>query len=172
MDKKVLVAYASKYCATAGIAEKIGEKLREAGLQAIILPVKSVSNLNDYGAVVLGSAVYIGQWRKEAASFILANEKQLSSLPVWLFSSGPTEKGDPVELLKGWKYPAKLKPVIERIKPRDITVFAGALDLKKLDFFSRFIVTRMVKSGVGDARDWTAIGAWASAIAADLKKQA
>ena len=43
MDEKVLVTYASKYGATAEIAKKIGETLRQAGLQTDILPVKQHS---------------------------------------------------------------------------------------------------------------------------------
>jgi len=58
MDQ-VLVAYASKHAATAGIAEKIGQVLREAGLPADVLPAGRVRDLTPYRAVVLGSAVYM-----------------------------------------------------------------------------------------------------------------
>lgn len=40
MNHKVLVAYASKYGATAEIAEKIGEVLNGAGLTTDVVPVK------------------------------------------------------------------------------------------------------------------------------------
>lgn len=169
MENKVLVAYTSKYGATAEIAVRIGEKLRQAGLQVDVLPVKSVSDVTGYNAVILGSAVYIGQWRKEAIKFLVANEGQLTKQPVWLFSSGPTGKGDPLELTKGWKFPSKLKPVIEHITPHDVSVFNGAIDTKKLDFIEKFLI-RMVKAPVGDFRDWDAINAWSNAIAKELKK--
>jgi menaquinone-dependent protoporphyrinogen IX oxidase len=61
MDIQILVAYATKYGATAGIAEKIGQVLRQAGLLTDVLPVDRVSDLTPYEAVVLGSAVYIGK---------------------------------------------------------------------------------------------------------------
>ncbi|MDH7485767.1 MAG: hypothetical protein QHJ81_05760 [Anaerolineae bacterium] len=38
MNKQVLVAYATKYGATAEIAAKIGGVLRQAGLSADVLP--------------------------------------------------------------------------------------------------------------------------------------
>ena len=101
MDVQVLVAYATKYGATAEIAEKIGQALRGAGLSADVLPADRVSDLTPYQAVVLGSAVYIGQWRKEAVKFLKANETVLAEKPVWLFSSGPSGEGDPVELGQG-----------------------------------------------------------------------
>lgn len=167
MDKKVLVAYATKYGATAEIAERIGAALRETGLQADVLPAGSVSDLAGYGAVVLGSAVYIGQWRKEAAKFLKANEGTLAGLPVWIFSSGPTDEGDPVELVKGWRLPASLQPIADRIGPRDIVVFHGALEAEKLNFIEKWMINK-VGASVGDFRDWDAITVWAGGIAGAL----
>ncbi len=68
MDAQVLVAYATKYGTTAEIAEKITEVLRQAGLRTDVLPADRVGDLNPYRAVVLGSAVYIGMWRKDMQS--------------------------------------------------------------------------------------------------------
>jgi menaquinone-dependent protoporphyrinogen oxidase len=61
MDIRVLVAYATKYGATAEIAEKMGQVLRQAGLQTDVLPADRVGDLAPYRAVVLGSAVYMFQ---------------------------------------------------------------------------------------------------------------
>jgi len=61
MDNQVLVAYATKHGATAEIADKIGQVLRQAGLRTDVLPTDHVSDLVAYKAVVLGSAVYIGK---------------------------------------------------------------------------------------------------------------
>lgn len=170
MDKQVLVAYATKYGATAEIAEKIGEVLRRAGLQVDVLEVKQADDLASYQAVVLGSAVYVGQWRKEAAAFLQFKEKKLAEKPTWLFSSGPTGEGDPVELMKGFKFPADLQPVADRIQPRDIAFFHGELDNKKLSFGEKVLV-KGIKAPLGDFRDWQAITAWATSIAEVLKKE-
>jgi menaquinone-dependent protoporphyrinogen oxidase len=126
MDIRVLVAYATKYGATAEIAEKIGQELRQAGLQTDVLPADRVSDLFPYKAVVLGSAVYMGQWQKKAATFLRAKEKALVERPVWLFSSGPTGEGDPVQLMKGWRFPTALQPIADRIHARDIAVSPAA----------------------------------------------
>jgi menaquinone-dependent protoporphyrinogen oxidase len=168
MDTQVLVAYASKYDATAEIAEKIGDVLRQAGLHADVLLVEHVRDLTPYRAAVLGSAVYAGQWCKEAATFLEAHEQELAGRPVWLFSSGPTGEGDPVQLLKGWRFPEALRPIADRIKPRDIALFHGNLDMKKLNLAEKLII-KAVKAPTGDFRDWGAITAWATAIAAALK---
>jgi menaquinone-dependent protoporphyrinogen oxidase len=169
MDKQVLVAYGTKYGATAEIAEKIGEVLRQAGLQADVLPADRVGDLGAYTAVVLGSAVYIGQWRKEAVKFLKDHETALAGKLVWLFSSGPSGEGDPVELLQGWQLPGKLQPVADRIGPRDVAVFHGAVDVNKLNFLERWML-KNVQSPAGDYRDWEAITAWATAIAEELQE--
>ena len=168
MDRQVLVAFGTKYGATAEIAEKIGEVLREAGLPTDVLPADRVGDLSAYKAVVLGSAVYIGQWRKEAAKYLTAHEAALAGRPVWLFSSGPTGEGDPVELVQGWRFPAKLQPVADRIQPRDVALFHGASDPDKLSFFHKWML-KNVKAPIGDFRDWAAITAWATGIADALK---
>jgi len=170
LDSQVLVAYATKYDATAEIAEKIGEVLRQAGLRTDVLEVDDVDDLSSYQAVVLGSAVYIGKWRKEAVKFLKANEKTLAERPVWLFSSGPVGEGDPVELLDGWRFPEAQQDIADRIQPRDIGVFHGMLDVKKLNAVEKWMI-KNVKSPVGDFRDWEAITAWATAIADALKEE-
>ncbi len=171
MENKVLVAYASRYGSTAEIAEKIGEELRQAGLQVDVLRVKGVNEVRGYKAIIVGSAIYMGRWRKEAVKFLKNNEKLLTEQPVWLFSSGPTAKGDPIELNKGQKFPGRLTSVIERIKPRDVTIFHGVTDAKKLDFFTKFIITKIVRSSIGDFRDWNTISAWAKTIAKELNNK-
>jgi menaquinone-dependent protoporphyrinogen oxidase len=169
MDIQVLVAYATKYGATAEIAERIGQVLRQAGLRTDVLPADRVSGLASYKAVVLGSAVYIGRWRKEAAKFLKANEEVLAERLVWLFSSGPTGEGNAVELMQGWRFPGALQPIADRIQPRDIAVFHGALNAEKLNLIERWLI-KNVKAPPGDFRDWDAITSWATAIADVLKE--
>ena len=170
MAAQVLVAFATRYGATAEIAERIGQVIRDAGLTVDVIPVHRVKTPDAYQAVVLGSAVYIGQWRREAAGFLKSYEKVLAGMPVWLFSSGPTGHGDPVELLKGWRLPKALQPIADRIRPREITVFHGALDINKLGFIEKWMVNN-VKAAFGDFLDWGAIAAWAGAVAVVLKKE-
>jgi len=168
MDKKVLVAYATKYGATAEIAEKIGQSLRDAGLQVDVQPVKQIRHVKPYSAVILGSAVYIGAWRKEAVKFLQLHELELAKIPVWLFSSGPTGEGDPVTLLQGWRFPKELQPIINRVLPRDVAVFHGNVDIDKANFIDMQMI-KMVKSPNGDFRNWDSITAWAQKIAQTLQ---
>ncbi len=170
MCDQVLVAYASKYGGTAGIAEKIGQVLQQAGLHTVVQPAGRVRDLTPYRAVVLGSAVYMGGWRKDAVKFLRANEKALSERPVWLFSSGPTGHGDQDAFIKGKLLPEALQPSADLIRPRDITVFHGVIDAEKLNPLYRWMTSK-VEAPIGDYRDWDIITSWATAIADVLKEK-
>ncbi len=169
MTHRVLVVYATKYGATAGIAEKIGQVLRAAGLAVDVQQAGQAGDPAAYQAVVLGSAVYIGRWRKEAAKFLRDNEQTLAQRPVWIFNSGPLGEGNAAEQAGDLGFPKGLRPIAERIKVRDIAIFFGAVDLAKLNPLERWML-KNVKSPSGDFRDWEAIAAWATGIAAALQE--
>jgi hypothetical protein len=65
-SRKVLVAYATKMGATAGIADLIGDVLRCNGHDVDVLGVTEVSSIEPYDAVVLGSAIFVRRWRRQA----------------------------------------------------------------------------------------------------------
>ncbi len=67
---RVLVAAATKYGATAEIAQAIAETLGEHGLEAAVLPPEQVEGVEGYDAVVVGSAVYAGHWLKPARELV------------------------------------------------------------------------------------------------------
>lgn len=169
MNRNVLVTYASKYGATKEIAEKIGDVLGQASLQADVFPVDGILDITPYEAMILGSAIYIGKWQKEAVEFLRVNEKVLANRPVWIFSSGPTGEGDPVELVEGLRVPVALQPVVDRIHPRDLVVFHGFINPDKINFIEKWSIKSLVKKPFGDFRNWDAIIAWATSIAESLK---
>ena len=168
MNTQILVAYATKHGATAGIAERIGLVLQRSGLIVDVRSVEDVDDVEIYQAVVLGSAVYVGRWRREAVRFLEAYAEALSTRPVWLFSSGPTGEGDPAALLEGWQLPDILAPFVDQIQPRSIALFHGAIQIQQLNLAERMIV-KALQVPVGDYRDWDAIESWATEIAAALR---
>ncbi|HNS50666.1 MAG TPA: flavodoxin domain-containing protein [Anaerolineae bacterium] len=165
MDK-ILVAYATKYGSTKGIAERIGQALREAGLQVDIRPAGDVRDLAPYHAVVLGSAVYIFRWRREAVRLLRALAA-LPGRPVWLFSSGPTSETDTDAFPGGLKLPKAMQPFADRLRVRDAAVFRGVNDPQKMNALERWMMSNM-KAPSGDFREWDAIDAWARGIAQAL----
>lgn len=168
---KILVVYASKHNSTAEIAENIGGVLRLSG--EFIVDIRSVENLWDitqYDAVVLGSAIYFGQWLSKAVNFLKTHKTELSKRPVWVFSSGPTGKGDVHTLLKGWQYPHTIEAQLEQIKPRDIKVFHGKLEESQLKFIERSMI-QLLDPPVGDFRNWADIHEWAKGIVQALAQE-
>lgn len=162
--KKILVAYQSKYGATAEIAEAVGKTLREKGFEAQVATAESVSDISSYDGIVLGSAVYAGSWQGGAVDFLKKYAASLQGKQVWIFSSGPTGEGDAIEQMKGWLYPEAIKPFIEQIKPVDIVLFHGKLDLNAVNFAEKLIIKAM-RAPTGDFRKWESIEAWAADIA-------
>jgi len=168
MEDRVLVAYATKHGHTAEIAERIGQVLKQAGLQTDVLPVDKVKDLKQYKAVIAGSSIYMAMWRKEFLRFLAAHEKILISMPLWIFSSGPIGEGNPVELSQGWRFPEVQRPLIDAVKPRDITVFQGAIDPNKMGILEKWVLKR-VQAPTGDFRDWDLITKWTEEIVSVLK---
>ena len=164
----VLVTYASRSGSTAEIANKIAEVLRTNGENVSVQPVANVTDLGAYDAVVLGSAVYVGHWMKEAVEFLESHENALSTRPVWIFSSGPTGQGDPVKRMHGWRFPQAQQVLADRIKPRDIVLFHGKIDMHDLNFGEKIMI-RALGAPTGDFRDWNAITAWGESIAQVLR---
>lgn len=175
---KVLVAYASRYGSTKGIAEFIGEGLRHHGIQVDVQDVRAVRNPKDYDAFVVGSAVYLGHWMKEARNFASKNRAVLAAHPVWLFSSGPlgTKPTDAKgrDLLEV-SAPKELDELTALLKPRDHRVFFGALDSARLKGTHSTLYKLAGRSQAGreampegDFRNWKGIEAWVNGIAEAL----
>jgi len=167
---RVLVTYASKHGSTQGIAEAIGTRFRERGLETEVRPIGKVDGLDGYDALVIGSAVYLGSWMKEAVRFLDRHEEALHRVPVWIFSSGPTgtdaDNAGPIDSVDTEKFSflAKQRQRLDALGARDHRVFRGALDPKELNFLERSAI-KAAKSELGDFRDWDAVARWADDIA-------
>jgi menaquinone-dependent protoporphyrinogen oxidase len=168
----VLVAYATKYGATKGIAQRIAARLAEAGLSVEARPVDTVSDAGRYDAFVVGSAVYIGSWLKDAVQFVERNRPVLSTRPLWIFSSGPIGAATTDAQGRDVRTSAVRKEVVDlkdSLAARDHHVFFGAFDRSKLHIGDRLIAAMPAFPGSeGDFRDWNEIDAWSKAIAEEL----
>jgi menaquinone-dependent protoporphyrinogen oxidase len=160
----VLVTAATKYGSTAEIARTIGDVLAERGFYTTVLPPEEVGSIEDYDAVILGSAAYAGHWFEPAKDLVDPSGDALTARPVWLFSSGPV--GDPSRKMvqKMGEDPVDVAEILAATKARDHRVFAGKIDKKNLSFPERAML--MAFRGLeGDFRDWAEIKEWASGIA-------
>ena len=124
---RVLVTAATKHGATREIAQVIGDALRDQGLDPTVIEPEQVDTVDDYDAVVLGSAVYAGRWLKPAKQLVDRCGGALSARPVWLFSSGPI--GDPP---KPEEDPADVAEILAVTRAREHRLFAGKLMMLKM----------------------------------------
>jgi len=168
---KVLVAYASKYGSTKRIAEFIGEKLRNSEMNVDVKDVISTGDLAGYDAFVVGSALFMGHWMKEAKGFLSKNRAVLTSKPTWIFSSGPTgtkstdKKGRDLLEVSG---PTELDELRSWVHPREHKVFFGAFFADRLKGTAALFARMIPKDEEGDFRNWPVIESWASSIAQEL----
>lgn len=161
MTPKILVTYATKAGATAGVAEKIGETLAKKNAQVDVLPVKAVKDISAYDVVVAGSGIYVGKPLADLTSFIEKNQAALQQKAFSAFVVCLTlEKDTPEKRQEVMPY---LEPVRVLVKPVQEGFFAGAMDTKKISFIERMMMKAM-KSPEGDFRDWQKITAWAESL--------
>jgi len=139
------------------------------------MPLRDVGDLDGYDAFVVGSAVYMFHWLREATKFVRHNRTLLAARPVWLFSSGPlgTEATDAKgrDLLEASEA-KEMAGFVEAIRPRGHAMFFGAYSPgAPVGLGERFVAMMPAARDAmpkGDFRDWDAIEAWAVSIAADL----
>jgi len=165
MTARILVAYASRKGSTAGIAQAIGKELISEGYSVDISDIKSVTSIAGYNAVVIGAPVYTGKVTGDVAVFVAANKDGLSRLPVAGFVTGIApvypKTGDVKEFID------QLVTALAPISPVAVTMFAGTLDIGKMNFVERSL-TSLMKVPTGDFRDWDAIATWARTLAGKM----
>jgi menaquinone-dependent protoporphyrinogen oxidase len=168
MSNKILVAYASRAGATAGVAEAIGKTLSASGAQVDVRPMQDVNDLTPYQAVVAGSAIREGKWLPEAIQFVQTHKTELRRKPFAAFLVCMTLAMPGAEKYRQ-HVATWLEPVRALVRPVSEGLFAGALDIRKVPTFSQRMKFRLsVLFGVwseGDHRDWDAIHAWANELA-------
>jgi menaquinone-dependent protoporphyrinogen oxidase len=165
----VLVTAASKHGGTREIAETIAGVLDDRGVSAEFRDIEDVRDLDGYDAVVLGSGVYLGQWLKEARTFVERFGADLGQRETWLFSSGsivgdPPVADDPNALRSGLA-----ERLVERTQAREHKLFAGKLDKGRLGLLEKAAV-RAAHASDGDFRDRGEVDRWAAEIAAELRR--
>ncbi len=166
--KKVLVAYASKYGSTGGVANAIGKELCRKDVAADVVLIKNDNSISSYQGVIIGGAVYMGKWMSEAVDFVKKNKDALCKVPVAYFLvcmtlSQPTEKNR----AKVLSYMDPILKAVPEIKPVGIGTFAGAMDYNNLSWINKKIL-KSKGTPEGDFRDWTAVRAWADGLCSSL----
>jgi menaquinone-dependent protoporphyrinogen oxidase len=160
---KVLVTYGSKHHSTAEIAERIGGQLRGAGYDVDVEPAGSAGSPDPYDAVVVGGAVYMARWHRDARRFLKQHRKRLAQKDLWLFSSGPVGEDDPKANADRWTRPKFVEKMAAELHAHDHAVFGGRVPQDPGNFVERAML-RDTPAEVQDRRDWQEIDNWAKTI--------
>ena len=162
---KVLVAIGSKYGATREVGETVAEVLRGRGFETDFADACDVASVRFYDAVIIGSAVYGGLWRRDAAALAKDNALTLRGRDVWLFSVGMTAVTKPDQPLDEAEGIATEVGAIEHKR------FGGRLDVEKLNIGEKALI-KAINPPIGDFRDFEEIRDWAENIAVRLQEDA
>jgi menaquinone-dependent protoporphyrinogen oxidase len=165
--RRILVAYASRGGSTTGVAQAIGRRLADGGVQVDVRPMREVLDLSPYGAVVAGSAIRGSAWLPEAMDFLRLHRSALQAKPfaaflvcITLAMPGGAGYG---QFVRGF-----LKDVRALVTPCSEACFAGALDYSTVPLVPDGLQLRLLSAASrtppGDYRDWEAIAAWAAQL--------
>jgi menaquinone-dependent protoporphyrinogen oxidase len=162
---QVLVAYGSKRGGTAGLAAMVGRALEAAGVTADVRPASKVGSLDGYDAVIVGGALYMARWHRDARRFVKHRAAELSRRPVWLFSSGPLDDSAAQHDIPPV---AQVRTAMEQCHARDHATFGGRLAPDARGFPA----SAMAKKNAGDWRDEAQVTNWVNALLKQLRQQA
>lgn len=161
----VLIVYGSKLGGTAGLARMLGAALEHEGIAVDVQPADRAGDVEDYAAVVVGSALYAGRWQRDARQFVKRNADVLGTRPVFFFSSGPLDDSASKQDIEPTRQVVRL---MKRVGAVDHTTFGGRL----AEDAPGFMAHAMAKDHAGDWRDPEQVGAWAQTIASQLRAAA
>lgn len=161
MNRRVLVAYATKRGSTREVAQSVAETLRAEGFEVECRRAAEIEDPDGYAGVVLGGALYMGRWHADARDFLKRHRRPLAPLRLAVFAMGPRTLAES-DIEESRKQLDNALAMVPELEPVSVAVFGGVVDPAKL----RFPFNRMPAS---DARDWDAIQAWARDVTVQLQ---
>lgn len=169
---RVLIVVGTKYGRTFEIAEEIGEILCTDGYQVDIFFVGNVSSddLASYGAVIVGSHIYIEAWHEDILAFLEKNESVLGEKSVAYYCVNALEGmdfEDAAELVQE-HYIDPMYDAYPEISPLDVKSFAGAINYRIL-LPKDWIMLRMMFMPGGDWTDWDEVVKWADEMSGQME---
>ena len=170
---KVLVGYASVHGSTAEVAQRMGRVLSEKGHAVTMVDVRTLAQIDEYEAFVLGTAIHAGTWLPEFKVFLKTFNTQLINKPIYLWVNciRVLEEYGMDHAMDFYMVPE----LLAHLNVRSRTAFAGKLDLQAVDWNERWSLAARYDGHAwpsdfdGDFRDWEKIIDWASAAANDLQ---
>lgn len=183
---KGLVAYSTRYGATAGTAEEIAKVLRQDDFDIRVVDLKKgkVKDISEFELVIIGGGLKMGKWTGESDAFLKSFQKDLAQKKVAVFVSSAVKslyerKGKAEDLQKFKKQYLEDEALKYNLHPIALGLFGGVMDKNKMGFIFRRTLAPLIRQfeeagfketspGLIDTRDWEEIRQWTE----DLAKRA
>lgn len=192
---RVLLVCATRHGSTREVADAVAEELRGAFAAVDLRAAKDAPPPAGYDAVVVGGPMIMG-WHKDAAKYLKRHRSQLTGVPfaVFVTAASLTEDGaDAVREVPVAKDPWLVKrprsadklsrkeryalpthyvgdilDACAPARPRAVALFAGSLDLTKMNLFEKLFVMLVIGASPGDGRHFEFIRGWAAGLGETL----
>ena len=187
MEKtKILIAYGTRYGATASTVEEIAKVLQGEGFEVKIVNLKeeNVKDITKFEVVIIGSGMKIEMWTRKAKAFLKKFSKELKKKKVAIFvSSGGRglmeHKGEYDEIKRITKKYLEDKASKYGLNPISMTMFGGVWDFNQISkIYRKFLESekenfiaagfKETEPGVYDTRNWDKIRKWAKELASKV----
>ena len=181
MEKtKILIAYGTRYGATASTAEEIAKVLQGEGFEVKVVNLKKekVQNITKFEVVIVGSGIKMEMWTSKAKAFLKKFSSELKKKKVAIFvSSGGRalmeHKGEHDEISRITKKYLEDKATKYGLNPISMTMFGGVWDYNQMSkIFRKFLDADIISAGIKetepgvyDTRNWDEIRKWAYELA-------
>jgi menaquinone-dependent protoporphyrinogen IX oxidase len=189
--QRVLLVYATRHGSTREVADAVAEALREAGRKVDERSAENAPGPAGYDAVVVGGPMSMG-WHKDAAKYVKRHKGQLAGVPFALFATAASLTEDGLDTVRGvpvakdtWlvKKPKNAQKLGRKERyalpahyvgdildacapalPRCVALFAGSLDLTKMNVFEKLFVLLVIGATPGDGRHYEFVREWAAGL--------
>jgi menaquinone-dependent protoporphyrinogen IX oxidase len=174
---KALVVYGTRWGGTIGVAEKIGDSLRNAKFTVdVVDATKNPPPAASYDLIVVGSGIRADKWTKEALKFLEKNAEALRVKKTALFVSCHMADKEEKEAQEKAKRAYLFKVAEEYgFTPISYGFFGGYADYSKshgllVDILVRVNRKKLLENGLDtrkilDTRNWAEIEVWARELA-------
>jgi len=171
---KVLVTYASAHGSTAEVATYIGRVLDVYDVEITVAHADTITDISDFDAFVLGSAIHSSMWLPSLSQFMFRFEKELSEKPIflWLNCIIVLEEGGKEKAMTKYLWQEALDRL--NLSREHIAIFAGKMDWSQIRGDEKWILSSRYEGKElpgrvkGDYRNWQEISTWVHLVAEQL----
>src|SRR3954447_11264439 len=175
---KVLILYASTHGHTAKIARRIADAVSEAAVEAEVEDARSAADLDPagYSGVIVGASIHGGHHQREVVDWAKRHGDALSRKTTAFFSVRLVAAEDTDESREATR--KFIDDFVDETgwAPGTTTTFAGALQYREFDHFTRTLIRLMMKRGGHptdtsrdyDYTDWDAVERFGRDFAAEV----